>query len=231
MPDTTSSENPCAAEAKPAPSVAASAPSVAVSAPSAYKYDIGARLRCDWKENDQRDCEVIERRLVDGVPQYYIHYADFNRRLDEWVLDGRLHPPQPSAVRPGNERKRKLDPAVASCPTPLSHAADEAAAGELDAATQREHEAATRVKNINAIQLGKWQIQTWCVIDGCPSAQQRGRLLRCQSCDFFVTRAHELCCVAGTTPHSPKSMQTARRCTFASMTFTSPRNPRRYSAT
>ena len=47
-----------------------------------YKYEIGARLRCDWREGDQRDCEVIERRLVDGIPQYYIHYADFNRRLD-----------------------------------------------------------------------------------------------------------------------------------------------------
>ena len=131
---------------------------------SIYKHDIGARLRCDWREGDQRDCEVIERRLVDDVPQYYIHYADFNRRLDEWVDDERLHVPQPSAMRVGNERKRKLDPAVASCPTPLSHAADEAAAGELDAATQREHEAATRVKNINAIQLGKWRIQTWCAL-------------------------------------------------------------------
>ena len=94
---------------------------------SIYKHDIGARLRCDWREGDQRDCEVIERRLVDGIPQYYIHYADFNRRLDEWVEDERLHHmPQPSAIRVGNERKRKLDPAVASCPTPLSHAADEA---------------------------------------------------------------------------------------------------------
>ena len=155
-----------------APSVAASAPSVAVSAQARTNTILAL------------DCAAIGKRMTSVImviephrrwrPQYYIHYADFNRRLDEWVLDGRLHPPQPSAVRPGNERKRKLDPAVASCPTPLSHAADEAAAGELDAATQREHEAATRVKNINAIQLGKWQIQTWCVIDGCPSAQQRG---------------------------------------------------------
>lgn len=133
----------------------------------AYAIELGARLRADWREGELRDCEVIERRLVRGVEQYYIHYADFNRRLDEWVSADRLHVIEPSAVRVANERKRKLDPAVASCPTPLSHAADEAAAGELDAATQREHEAATRVKNINSIQLGKWVIQTWCAASAC----------------------------------------------------------------
>ena len=31
----------------------------------------------------------------------------------------------------------------------------------VDAATQREHEAATRVKNIHKIVLGRWEMQTW----------------------------------------------------------------------
>ena len=37
----------------------------------------------------------------------------------------------------------------------------DATAGELDPATQREHEAATRVKNIHKIVLGRWEMQTW----------------------------------------------------------------------
>jgi len=128
-----------------------------------YTLEVAQRVRCEWRDGEHRDAEVIERRTVDGVPQYYVHYIDFNRRLDEWVGIERLHAhvPQSTAVRLGAERKRKLDPAVASHhPAVLSHA-DEAAAGELDAATQREHEAATRVKNINKIMLGKWEIQTW----------------------------------------------------------------------
>ena len=163
---------------QPSPSTAAaSAPdsegSSAALPAARYEFEVGQRLRCDWRENEQRDCEVIARRgITDGAEggpavqsgpvQYYIHYTEFNRRLDEWVDADRLHK-QEIAVRPVAERKRKLDPAVASYSGPphaLSHA-DEAAAGELDAATQREHEAATRVKNINKVVLGKWEIQTW----------------------------------------------------------------------
>lgn len=126
--------------------------------------EIGARMRCEWRDGELRDCEVLElRQSSGGAPQYYVHYIDFNRRLDEWVQAERLHP-HPSTARSSGERKRKLDPAVANNPVvPTHNPHDEAAAGELDAATQREHEAATRVKNINTIVLGKWEIQTWCV--------------------------------------------------------------------
>ena len=153
------------AAASAAPESASSstaAPDVPPPAPT-YTLDIGQRLRCEWRDNELRDCEIIERRIVDDSPQYYIHYTDFNRRLDEWVGEARLHVPQAAVPRTSGERKRKLDPAVASSSgnlAALSHA-DEAAAGELDAATQREHEAATRVKNVNKVVLGKWEMQTW----------------------------------------------------------------------
>ena len=146
----------------PVPAEDSSSP--AVSEPVAdqpINISVGAKIRCQWREGDIRDCEVIEKRTVDGKAEYYVHYTDFNRRLDEWVAADRLHTPQASVGRSAADRKRKLDPAVASYGgATLSHA-DEAAAGELDAATQREHEAATRVKNINKIILGKWEIQTW----------------------------------------------------------------------
>ena len=45
----------------------------------------------EWREGEHRDCEVIERRVAPGgVCQYYVHYVDFNRRLDEWVDAERL---------------------------------------------------------------------------------------------------------------------------------------------
>ena len=127
-----------------------------------YAYSIGEKVRCQKREGETyetRDAEIIERRtLKDGSCQYYVHYTDFNRRLDEWVLAERLS----RAMGSNAERKRKLDPAVASLPTTNSASHhDEVTAGELDVATQREHEAATRVKNINKIVLGKWEMQTW----------------------------------------------------------------------
>lgn len=123
---------------------------------------VGARMRCEWRDGELHDCEVLERRTssTTGDWQYYVHYTDFNRRLDEWVGAERLYQPLPASAR-SSDRKRKVDPAVAVNLMVVHNPHDEAAAGELDAATQREHEAATRVKNINTVVLGKWEIQTW----------------------------------------------------------------------
>lgn len=125
--------------------------------PPVYAFEIGQRLTCTWRNGELHTCEIIERRINhEGTSQYYVHYIDYNRRLDEWVDPDRL-----GQLEKVNDRKRKLDPAVAAhVSTPHSHA-DEATAGELDAATQRAHEAATKVKNINRIVLGRWEIQTW----------------------------------------------------------------------
>ena len=39
--------------------------------PLDYAFEIGQRLRCEWREGDLRDCEVIERRTsAGGAVQY-----------------------------------------------------------------------------------------------------------------------------------------------------------------
>lgn len=124
-------------------------------------YYVGTRLRCAWRD-ELRDCEILERRETTGAAtEYYVHFIGFNRRLDEWVKADRLHQLLPKQVGAGCDRKRKLDPAITGGSNTVLNPHDEAAAGELDAATQREHEAATRVKNINTVVLGKWEMQTW----------------------------------------------------------------------
>ena len=116
----------------------------------------GQRLICRRRDDDERECEVLERRQVgDSGAEYYVHFVLQNRRLDEWVAADRLVPIEPPAPANGSgtDRKRKvgeLDPHL-----------KEETPGELDPATRREHEAATRVRNIERIVLGKWEIQTW----------------------------------------------------------------------
>ena len=129
---------------------------------ASYEFDRGMRLRCEMRDGETKECEIIERRtLKDGSAQYYVHYVDLNRRLDEWVVPERLSRPEPLSRGPSSDRKRKLDPAVAANAPPAMSHHDEATAGELDLASQREHEAATKVKNVNKIVLGKWEMQTW----------------------------------------------------------------------
>ena len=131
-------------------------------------FAAGEKLLCRMHDGESRECEVIERReLASGESEYYVHYLMHNRRLDEWIPAERLHPLEkksPDSARKGSnaDRKRKL---ITELHTPTSPYPDrdEEVAGELDAATQREHEAATRVKNIQRIVLGKWEMSTWCV--------------------------------------------------------------------
>ena len=34
--------------------------------------------------------EILSIRTIDGINQYYVHFVDYNKRLDEWVNEDRL---------------------------------------------------------------------------------------------------------------------------------------------
>ena len=129
-----------------------------------FDFAIGDQMLCEWRE-ERRQCEIIERRInsMTQQPQYYVHYAEFNRRLDEWVNRDRLHPLEAASSGKGRRQQQRqklkigLSLTISHLSGPSAH--DDATAGELDAAT-REHEAATR-KNVNKVVLGKWEMQTW----------------------------------------------------------------------
>jgi len=51
----------------------------------------GCRLPVRMKNSeDWPKAEVISIRQIRGVVQYYVHYVDYNKRLDEWVTEDRL---------------------------------------------------------------------------------------------------------------------------------------------
>lgn len=103
-------------------------------------------------------CEVIERRqnIETSEWSYYVHYLSFNRRMDEWVTIDRfdLGAQETSGGGDGKKvtrtTKRKFDE---------SHHHEEE--GELDPITLKEHEEATKVKNISRIAIGEYEMDTW----------------------------------------------------------------------
>ncbi|CAL1412625.1 unnamed protein product [Linum trigynum] len=56
---------------------------------SSLPLEVGTRVMCRWRDGKYHPVKVIERRKVSysGVSdyEYYVHYTEFNRRLDEWV--------------------------------------------------------------------------------------------------------------------------------------------------
>ncbi|GFR31645.1 hypothetical protein TNCT_161521 [Trichonephila clavata] len=117
--------------------------------------------------------EIIQVRSSEqdcGKYEYYVHYDGCNRRLDEWVESDRFdysysskdsiknnhnaaHRDQPDRKITRNQ-KRKHDE--------INHVQKTYA--EMDpttAALEKEHEAITKVKYIDRIQFGKFEIDAW----------------------------------------------------------------------
>jgi hypothetical protein len=44
----------------------------------------------EWKADDWREVQIVETATKSGVLKHYVHYIDFNRRLDEWVAADRV---------------------------------------------------------------------------------------------------------------------------------------------
>ena len=74
--------------------------------------DIGTRVQCRWRDGTMYPVRVIERRpgSKEGVPEeyeYYVHYEQFNRRLDTWVTIAEMD--VKSAEQDEAAKKRKAE--------------------------------------------------------------------------------------------------------------------------
>jgi len=121
--------------------------------------------------------------------EYYVHYENHNRRLDEWVLKDRImlgydgleaengHDLMGDSDRKiTRNQKRKHDE--------INHVQKTFA--EMDpttAALEREHEALTKVKYIDRIQIGKFEIDTWYF---SPYPEEYGRCSKLWICEYCL---------------------------------------------
>lgn len=74
---------------------------------SSEEEDEGDEEKKSSSHKTLRLCDVIDRATVPGKPdewRYYVHYRDFNRRMDEWVTTDRIVSP-PSV---GNAKAKML---------------------------------------------------------------------------------------------------------------------------
>jgi histone acetyltransferase MYST1 len=132
--------------------------------------EVGDRYMVTWRNGQRHPGDIIELRqlkrqkdagIEDGsldVYEYYVHYPNFDRRLDEWVtidridlqsvVEGALDGDGGSSKK--KHHKKKNDEDVKK---------DDKDA--LLVALEKEHEEITKVKNIQSIVLGKYEIDTW----------------------------------------------------------------------
>lgn len=121
-----------------------------------------------WRNGQQHPGEIIERRLTkkrrdgesDNTYEYYVHFPSFDRRLDEWVSIDRINR---EVTLSGNDHddhggkakraKKRSDDAAESSRREEKE--------QMLANLEKEHEEITKVKNIQTIVMGKYEIETW----------------------------------------------------------------------
>lgn len=157
-------------------------------------------IRCECyveKDGEDRLAEILSINSRRSPPRFYVHYVDFNKRLDEWITANRINLekdvifPSPKTVdEDANKQKKKkkkasVEPSTLDSQDSKQNTPESADVMDLDnlnvqglkdeelsredeikklrtsgSMTQNPHEVA-RVRNINRIIMGKYQIEPW----------------------------------------------------------------------
>jgi len=154
--------------------------------------EVGTKVNCMWRDNKWHQVKLIERRKEEGKSdkdyEYYVHYVEFNRRLDEWVQLAQLD--LTSIIQlddngdGGRTRNQKRKTEFDATPDE-DHA-------EFDPASLREHEEFTKVKNINRIEMGKYDVETWYFSPFPAEVTPCHKLYFCEFCLTFLRQKPQL---------------------------------------
>ncbi|GLV45942.1 males absent on the first [Carabus blaptoides fortunei] len=166
--------------------------------------DIGEHYVVRRSDDTWHPAEIIQTRYNETEQQYeyYVHYEGYNRRLDEWVPRGRIMSARFNLTEGGSKidkswRDRPVITDLLSDTTDrkitrnqkrrhdeINHIQKTYA--EMDpttAALEKEHEQITKVKYIDRIQIGKYEIDTWYF---SPYPEEYGRQSKLWLCEYCL---------------------------------------------
>jgi histone acetyltransferase MYST1 len=145
-------------------------------------------LRCTWRDGTMRPARVIERRpLKNGGPddwEYYIHYRQVDRRMDCWKL---LEDFDKDSIIPPRLLDT-IDPKTKQPKYEEIHSEDDGHHG-FSVQKIRAHEEATKVKNVEQIELGRHTMDVWYFSPLPPEYAGYKKLYFCEfDLTYYVTR-------------------------------------------
>ncbi|XP_044728430.1 histone acetyltransferase KAT8 [Chrysoperla carnea] len=167
--------------------------------------DIGEHYLVRRSAESWHPAEIIQTRFneTDNQWEYYVHYEGYNRRLDEWVPRGRIMSARfhLSEGKTGADSKawrerslvtdlladstdRKITRNQKRRHDEINHIQKTYA--EMDpttAALEKEHEQITKVKYIDKIQIGRFEIDTWYF---SPYPEEYGRQSKLWLCEYCL---------------------------------------------
>ncbi|KAJ7569256.1 hypothetical protein O6H91_01G106100 [Diphasiastrum complanatum] len=198
---------------------------VAIS-PSSSSYGLGSHVVClsTW-DNAQHHAEIVDHRQGKKGAEYYVHYLDQNRRLDEWISTSRIeHFEIDSDSHAKSVGAEKLLPAISPSSASLSgpgiselkldtpgtldrkltrnlkrrydemhnvqKGVEELA--PIEQTLEKEHEEKTKVKNIQVVELGNYEIDTWYYSPYPEDYAHAQKLFICEFCLKYMRKRKSL---------------------------------------
>mmetsp|Transcript_24174 Transcript_24174/g.41304 ORF Transcript_24174/g.41304 Transcript_24174/m.41304 type:complete len:425 (+) Transcript_24174:27-1301(+) len=165
---------------------------------------VGCRASTKWRDGKYHTAEIIEKKQDDeGEWLYYVHYIEFNRRLDEWVsadnidLSDVQKPNKKGPVTEAltsstdGESPRKITRNLKRRYDEINHVQKEEDAAKT--ALEKEHEEITKVKNIDVIELGRYEIDTWYFSPYPEEFSNAHKLYLCEFCLKYMKKRKTLC--------------------------------------
>ncbi|KAL9643505.1 hypothetical protein ABK040_010119 [Willaertia magna] len=128
---------------------------------------VGSKVSCRWSRDDKyHPCEIVYINLESDPVQFYVHYIDFDRRLDEWTTaeNFNLDEDEEELAKKEEENRveRKITRHMKRTYNEIHNiTSDDVENDPVQAALEKEHEEFTKVKNIQRIQFGKYEVDTW----------------------------------------------------------------------
>ncbi|CAH1405173.1 unnamed protein product [Nezara viridula] len=162
--------------------------------------DIGEHYLVRRKSDDWHPAEIIQSRFneQENHYEYYVHYEGYNRRLDEWVprdriMNSRFDMSDQQWKNVNVEKgtvdileltDRKITRNQKRRHDEINHIQKTYA--EMDpttAALEKEHEAITKVKYIDRVQIGVYEIDTWYF---SPYPDEYGKASKLWICEYCL---------------------------------------------
>lgn len=154
---------------------------------------IGDTYLIQRHDNTWHNAEIVQTRKNEqdsNKKEYYVHYKGLNRRMDEWVGKEKVNVQQPPQERQKSETGDSLDDSDRKITRNQKRKHDEInhvqkSFAEMDpttAALEREHEAITKVKYVNRVQIGKYEIDAWYFSPFPDDYGKQAKLWICEYC-------------------------------------------------
>ncbi|KAL3139632.1 hypothetical protein ABBQ38_003948 [Trebouxia sp. C0009 RCD-2024] len=144
-------------------------------------HAVGSKVLCVASfDCGQHIAEIVDQKQAadSGSVSYYVHYIDLDKRLDEWVSADKVsaydgaqttQPPLLSHVSSGlaeaaaaAEITQKMTRRLKRRYDEIHHTAPNVEElAPLDQHLEKEHQEKTKVKNIEVVELGRYDIDTW----------------------------------------------------------------------